>query len=221
VLPPLPEPDGVLLVVGLGVGDAVADGLTDVKAFAAVDRVPELDGFAVEELAELGFAVLEEAAEFDGLAVVEEVAELDGFVAVELAELDGFAVAEEVAELGGFAEVDGVAVGVGAAAKAVAVTPLEITKRPVARPSVTGRVCADGIRTPCLWWLSRLGGMCSSALWSHWVQRVSFDHERSYSTLRGALAATPPAGQFETGSGRPPASVPAIRHWAASSRGYG
>jgi hypothetical protein len=53
------------------------------------------------------------------------------------------------------AAVDAVAVG-EAAASAVPVAPLEITKRPVARPTVTGRECADRMRTPCLWLLSQL-----------------------------------------------------------------
>jgi hypothetical protein len=142
-------------------GDELADGLelADADGFAVV---AELDGLAVvEELTELdGFAVVDEVAELDGFAVVEELAELDGLaVAEEVAELDGLAVAEEVAELDGFAVVDGVAVGVGVAAKAVPVMPLESTKRPVAKPSVTGRVYADDMRTPCLWWLSRLGNV--------------------------------------------------------------
>ena len=45
----------------------------------------------------------------------------------------------------GVAEADGVV-----AAMAVPVMPLEITKRPVARPSVSGRACGDRMRTPCL-----------------------------------------------------------------------
>jgi hypothetical protein len=37
------------------------------------------------------------------------------------------------------------------AARAEVVMPLEITKMPVAKPSVTGRECADRMRTtPCL-----------------------------------------------------------------------
>jgi hypothetical protein len=43
------------------------------------------------------------------------------------------------------AEADGVA-----AAMAVPVMPLEMTKRPVARPSVTGLACGDRMKTPCL-----------------------------------------------------------------------
>jgi hypothetical protein len=144
VLPPLPEPDGCLVIVGVGVADAFGDELADANGFAVVDK---LDGLAVAE----------ELAELDGFAVADEVAELDGFAVV--AELDGLAVAEELAELDGFAVVDGVAVGVGGTAKAVPVMPLESTKRPVAKPSVTGRVYADDMRTPCLWWLSRLGNV--------------------------------------------------------------
>jgi hypothetical protein len=62
--------------------------------------------------------------------------------------------ATEVADGAGVADasaLDGVAVAVGVvAARAVPATPLEITKRPVARPSVTGRAYADRMRTPCL-----------------------------------------------------------------------
>jgi len=47
--------------------------------------------------------------------------------------------------LDGVTEADGVV-----AAMAVPVMPPEITKRPVARPSVSGRACGDRMRTPCL-----------------------------------------------------------------------
>jgi hypothetical protein len=47
--------------------------------------------------------------------------------------------------------VDGAAEAEGeAAAMAFPVMPLEMTKRPVARPSVTGLACGDRMRTPCL-----------------------------------------------------------------------
>lgn len=47
----------------------------------------------------------------------------------------------------------------GVAARAVVVTPLEITNSPVARPSVTGRECEDRMRTPCLCLVSRRGNV--------------------------------------------------------------
>jgi hypothetical protein len=56
--------------------------------------------------------------------------------------------------LGAKVEVDGFAVGDGVAAvvaaRADVVMPLDTTKMPVAKPSVTGRECADRMRTPCL-----------------------------------------------------------------------
>lgn len=195
---PLPEPDDVLPIVGVGVADAVADalGLAAANGFAVLEEVVGLDGF-----------VLEEVAELDGLAV--ELAELDGFTVVEVAELDGFTV------------VDGVAVGVGVAAKAVAVTPLEITKRPVARPSVTGRVCADGIRTPCLCWLSRLGDLLFGIVVTLGTTGVFWSRTLLFDTKRGARRHPfRPAvrDRFRTVTG----VRTAIRHWAARSRGgYG
>jgi hypothetical protein len=113
-----------------------------------------------------------------------------------LAEVVAFGVLDELVELDGFALLDGVAVGV--AARAEVVMPLEITKMPVAKPSVTGRECADRMRTPCLCLLSRLD-TCSSAwcfilgtsVGSSWVHWLSFGYGPSYSTPRRLLAATP------------------------------
>jgi hypothetical protein len=130
---------GVVVGVGVGLGDDVGVG-------DAVD-----DGLAVT-------VWVLPPPEPDDVSLVVGLGDADAF-ADELADADGFAVVEVAAELDGLAVVDGVGVGVeaeaGVAAKAVAATPLEITKRPVARPSVTGRVYAGGIRTPYLWWLSR------------------------------------------------------------------
>jgi hypothetical protein len=73
--------------------------------------------------------------------------------------------AEEAAAVAAVAEAAGLAEAVGAvAAMAAPVTPLEITNRPVARPTVTGRECADRMRTPCLWLLSRLETVLSGTL---------------------------------------------------------
>jgi hypothetical protein len=90
-----------------------------------------------EELAACGL-LLRELALVLGLGELDAVAGLDG-----LGELDA------VAGLDGLGELDAVGVVVGVAAKAVLVTPLEMTSRAVARPSVTGRECADRMGTPC------------------------------------------------------------------------
>jgi hypothetical protein len=85
----------------------------------------------------------------DALAKVVTFGVLDG-----LAELDGFRALGAGVEVDGFAVEDGVAVGDGVAAvvaaRADVVMPLDTTKMPVAKPSVTGRECADRMRTPCL-----------------------------------------------------------------------
>ena len=119
---------GVLVPVGVGV--ALVDGVGDVALVAV--------GLG------LGAAVGEEdfTAVGVGEAASEEGIRADG-VGDAAAVLDGAGVADALA-------ADGVGVAVGVAARAVPVTPLEITKRPVARPSVTGRACADRMRTPCL-----------------------------------------------------------------------
>lgn len=82
---------------------------------------------------------------------------------VALAEVVAFGVLDALVEvvafgvldvLGAKVEVDGFAVGDGVAAvvaaRADVVMPLDTTKMPVAKPSVTGRECADRMRTPCL-----------------------------------------------------------------------
>ena len=119
---------GVLVPVGVGV--ALVDGVGDVALVAV--------GLG------LGAAVGEEdfTAVGVGEAASEEGSRADG-VGDAAAVLDGAGVADALV-------ADGVGVAVGVAARAVPVTPLEITKRPVARPSVTGRACADRMRTPCL-----------------------------------------------------------------------
>jgi hypothetical protein len=84
-------------------------------------------------------------------------------VLVALAEVVAFGVLDALVEvvafgvldvLGAKVEVDGFAVGDGVAAvvaaRADVVMPLDTTKMPVAKPSVTGRECADRMRTPCL-----------------------------------------------------------------------
>ncbi len=128
---------GVLVPVGVGVGVGVAlvDGVGD-AALVAVELG-------------LGSAVGEE----DSTAVgVGEAASEEGVGAVgvgDAAALDATGVADG-ARVADASMLDGVGVAVGVAARAVPVTPLEITNRPVARPSVTGRACADRMRTPCL-----------------------------------------------------------------------
>ena len=130
----------LVLVEGVGVGVGVAAGV--VALFVApVGPVPVAVGVAVGELA---------VADGELAAVVELGAwaaegELLALVAAELTVPD--ADAETVADA---VLLDGVVV-----ARAVPVTPLVMTKRPVARPTVTGRECADRMRTPCLSWLSR------------------------------------------------------------------
>ena len=123
---------GVLVPVGVGVGvgAVLVDGVGDVALVAV--------GLG------LGAAVGEEdfTAVGVGEAAGEEVSRAAG-VGDAAAVLDGAGVADALV-------ADGVGVAVGVAARAVPVTPLEITKRPVARPSVTGRACADRMRTPCL-----------------------------------------------------------------------
>ena len=117
---------GVLVPVGVGV--ALVDGVGDVALVAV--------GLG------LGAAVGEEG--FTAVGVGEAASE-EGFWA------DGVGDAAAVLDVAGVADAlvaDGVAVAVGVAARAVPVTPLEITKRPVARPSVTGRACADRMRHP-------------------------------------------------------------------------
>ena len=127
---------GVLLPVGVGVGVALADGVGDVALVTV--------GFG------LGSAVGEE--DVTAVGVGEAAAEED-FRAAGAGDAAAVLEATRVADAAGVADasvLDAVGVAVGVAAMAVPAAPLEITKRPVARPSVTGRACADRMRTPCL-----------------------------------------------------------------------
>jgi hypothetical protein len=131
---------GVVEGVGVGVaellppeldveGVGVADG--DAGSSGAGDPVTVLDG--------------------EGLAAEGELDAL-GELVVSVADAE----AEAELEAAVLAELDGDAVAIGMAASAVPDMPLEMTKRPVARPTVTGRECADRMRTPCLLLLSWL-----------------------------------------------------------------
>jgi hypothetical protein len=128
---------GVPVPLEVGVGLALADGVGD----AALVGVEPCVGSAVGE-------------EDFVAAGVDEAAGEEDFVAAGVGDAAAVLDATEVADGAGAADalaLDGVAVAVGVvAARAVPATPLEITKRPVARPSVTGRACADRMRTPCL-----------------------------------------------------------------------
>jgi hypothetical protein len=85
----------------------------------------------------------------DPAGVLDALAEVVAFGVVDaLAELEAFRELAAGVEVDGFALGDGVAAVV--AARAEVVMPLEMTKMPVAKPSVTGRECADRMRTPCL-----------------------------------------------------------------------
>jgi hypothetical protein len=136
---------GVALVLVDGVGVGVAAGLVALTVLPA-GPVPVAVGVAVGELA---VAVGELAAAEGELAAA--VVELVALTAAELTVPDADADAETVA--GGEVE-----------ARAVPVTPLVMTKRPVARPTVTGRECADRMRAPCLSWLSRLESVLAGML---------------------------------------------------------
>ena len=142
----------LVLVDGVGVGVGVAAGFVAL-AVLPVGPVPVAVGVAVGELAvavgELAAAAGELAAAVVELVAVAVEGELVALVAAELTVPD--ADAEAVA--GGEVE-----------ARAVPVTPLVMTKRPVARPTVTGRECADRMRTPCLSWLSRLESVLAGML---------------------------------------------------------
>jgi len=129
---------GVLVPVGAGVGVGVAlvDGVGDVALVALGLGL----GSAVGEEAFVTVGVGEAAGEedFSAAGVGDAAAVLD---------TTGVADGARVADA---SVLDGVGVAVEVAAMAVPATPLEITKRPVARPSVTGRAYADRMRTPCL-----------------------------------------------------------------------
>jgi hypothetical protein len=136
----------LVLVDGVGVGVGVAAGLA--LTVLPVGPVPVAVGVAVGELA---VAVGELAAAVGELVAVAVEGELVALVAAELTVPDADADADAVA--GGEVE-----------ARAVPVTPLVMTKRPVARPTVTGRECADRMRTPCLSWLSRWESVLAAML---------------------------------------------------------
>jgi hypothetical protein len=130
--------------VGVGVGVGVGLGVG-----VGVGLVAEGDGEG-EELGEAaGLLVAGEdvlAAGLDDGVGLLDAAGLDAAVAVlDAAGLLDAAGALDAPVLDGVTEADGVV-----AAMAVPVMPPEITKRPVARPSVSGRACGDRMRTTCL-----------------------------------------------------------------------
>ena len=141
----LPEPVGV----GVGVGVEVAGSV------GPTELPPDPEPLLEPVLLGVGVGV---ALVVGSLAL----GELDAWVADALPEAAEVAAVAELAER---AEADGLADADGeTAAMAVPVTPLLITNRPVARPTVTGRECADRMRTPCLWLLSRLENVPSRTL---------------------------------------------------------
>ncbi len=137
----------------VGGGVALADGVGDGGWVALRLGVGSATG--AEDFGAAGATRVGEAAEEEdfGAAGVGEVAEEEDLTAAgvgDAAEVlnatgvaDGAAVAVALA-------LDGVGVAVGVAPRAVPAAPLEKTKRPVAKPSVTGRAYADRMRTPCL-----------------------------------------------------------------------
>jgi hypothetical protein len=128
--------------VGVGVGVGVVDGVVEggvVEGGVVEGGVAGLVGDAV------GVA----RGRVDPAGVLVALAEVVVFGVLDaLAELDAFTALGAGVEVDGFAVGDGVAAVV--AARADVVMPLEITKMPVAKPSVTGRECGDRMRTPCL-----------------------------------------------------------------------
>ena len=161
-----------MLVVGVGVGVEVGEAvalpeLSPDPDPPPLEPEPVLLGVGVGVALGVGSLALGVGV---GVALVVgslALGELDAWVAVALLEADEVAAAEglEAAELAERAEADGLADADGeTAAMAVPVTPPEITNRPVARPTVTGRECADRMRTPCLWLLSRLETVLSRTL---------------------------------------------------------
>jgi hypothetical protein len=125
---------GVAVGVGVGVG-LVAEG--DGEALGPAAGLPVALAVGVDAAAVLDAVGVDAAAVLDAVGV-DAAAVLDA-VGVDAAGVLAAPVPD------GVAEADGVV-----AAMAVPVMPLEITKRPVARPSVTGRACGDRMRTPCL-----------------------------------------------------------------------
>ena len=158
---------GVLVCVGasVGVGVALADGVGDVALVAV-----ELGFGSAVGVVDFTVGVGEAAGAEDvgGAGVGDAAAVLDATGVADASVLDG----------------------VGVAARAVPAAPLEITKRPVARPSVTGRAYADRMRTPCLvscdCWECALRNVVSSLGYG-----LPLGQERSHSTLIPALNATP------------------------------
>jgi hypothetical protein len=154
----------------------VADDVTAMSATGLGVALVEGVGVGVAELVPVALAEGVGVAEVVALIVLGVLlAEADGEA---LAVEDGEALAVETAADGELlAEADGVlvalvAVGDGVvAAMAVPVTPLARTKRPVARPTVTGLECADRMKTPCLSWLSRLENVLSGTLFASGVSR--------------------------------------------------
>ena len=155
----------VVLPLGVGVGVDVGGSV----AVTVVPPEPELEPEVVPVLLGVGVGVGVEL-----VVVSVALGALDAWVALALAgaeaadvaeAADGAEEAEEAAAVAAVAEATGLADADGAvAAMAAPVTPLEITNRPVARPTVTGRECADRMRTPCLWLLSRLETVLSGKL---------------------------------------------------------
>lgn len=139
----------LVLVVGVGVGVEVGGSV------ALPELPPEPEPLVDPVLLVVGVGVGVALV----VALVVALGELDAWVVDALLEAAEVAAAVERAEADGLADADG-----ETAAMAVPVTPLVITNRPVARPTVTGRECADRMRTPCLWLLSRLENVPSRTL---------------------------------------------------------
>src|ERR1700761_1396678 len=148
----------VPVALGVGVGAAVAEpvGLGEAVALVVLLAAGEGEGLAATEGEVFDTAADGEAAADGELAE----AAAEGDVVALVAETLAVPEAEEVAVAGG-----------ELAAMAVPVTPLVMTKRPVARPTVTGLECADRIRTPCLSWLSRRENVLSRMLCHSGVSR--------------------------------------------------
>jgi hypothetical protein len=143
----------VPVALGVGVGVAVAVGVDELVGLGEVVALVLLGVLLAVAAGEL-LAVA--AGELFDAAGEGELVALAVAVAVALAVPDADAVAVVDGEL---------------AAMAVPVTPLAMTKTPVARPTVTGLECADRMRTPCLSWLSRVGNVLSGMLCHSGVSR--------------------------------------------------
>lgn len=142
---------------GVGVG-LVDDGVGDAEDLDGVGDAEDLLGVALA----VCVGVVGALGVVDAVADVEVLGEL---VAVDEVDARGFA-----DELVGFTVGDGVAVGV--AARAELVMPLEMTKMPVATPSVTGRECADRMRTPCLVSAVKAGYVLVGHVVSSWAHQL-------------------------------------------------